>query len=343
MKIRPLTFLLFFSLLLAGEQTLLFSGNNRGLLGPCPCDIPMGGLARMASLQDSLDTETISIGAGNHFFSGMPQPGEDQIAAQQRAHVQAEILSMLNYEVMNVGEFDLSYGLRFLQSLEERYGSPFISANLMDKEGNHPFPPYRIISRNGISVAFIGICSPKEGFNFRVADPRSTLDTLLKEDLHRHADFVVLLADARLEELKRFLDHHPGIDFTVFAKEIFITPLPQKTKSGSRAHLGFQGQFSGILRLRMEDDHSAWTDLSEAHHSMKIAEKQVQNNSTENTTLQRQYRKSHNQSKRRFQQLVRKNKNYYIWEIVQMLPHIPERRDILERIPEAYTKTSTNR
>jgi len=314
------------------EQPILFTGNNRGLLGTCACEIPAGGLPRIATLSDSLGKELIRIGCGNQFFSRMPKPYEDQILAQDQARLQAEILSELRFDVINIGEYDLCYGLRFLQSLERDFGLPLISANLRDAEGNSPFPHYRIVSRNGIRIAFTGICTRSDGFNFKVADPLPALTELINLDLHREADFVVLLADASLKGLKPFLDLHPGIDFAVFAKEAYATPLSQATESGSCAHIGFQGQYAGYLQLFSRDPDAFWKDLTAENHRLHFAEKLLNTADTERGALLRQYRRVRNNAKNVLQQESLKAGRYYFWNLISMTQEIRERPDILETI-----------
>jgi len=314
------------------EQGIIFSGNNRGLLLSCACEIPAGGLPRIATLRDSLGKEPLLAACGNQFFARMPKAGDDQILAQKQARLQAQIMKDLHYDVINIGEYDLCYGLRFLQSLEEDMGLPLISANLRDTEGNPVFPPFRIVIRDGIRIAYIGICSRSDGFNFRVADPLPVLQELLRKDLHREADFVILLADAPLSGLKPFLDKYPGIDFTVFAKELYATPFTRSAESGNYAHLGFQGQFSGYLRLIFRDPDANWKDLTLQYRNWRSAENLLHASSQETAVLQRQYRRIRDKAKSACRAESRKSPNYYYWDLISMTMEIPERPDILELI-----------
>lgn len=316
----------------SGETRLIFTGNNRGLLGPCACEIPAGGLARVAALSDSLGSSSMLVSAGNQLFSGMPGPGDDQIYEQQRAVTQAEILSMLQYQIINIGEFDLCYGIRFLQRLEEKFGLPFISANLRDSEGKRPFPSYRIIEDNDIKIAYIGICSGGNGFNFSIVDPLLELEFLLSENLFREADFVVLLADTPLEGLKIFLDQHDGIDFTVFSKQRYATPLPQKSLSGSRVHIGTQGQYTGSLTIVAKSEQGSWTNLSDEHYLFTLAQDAMQNENAADKLPKEQLKRQLNQTRRNFQRKTKRSHRYYYWELIPMTPDIHERSDILQMV-----------
>lgn len=314
------------------EQGVLFTGNNRGLLLSCACETPAGGLPRIAALRDSLGMAPLLAAGGNQFFARMPKAGDDQILAQKQARLQAQIMKDLHYDVINIGEYDLCYGLRFLQSLEEDLSLPFISVNLRDTEGNLAFPPYRIVVRNGLRIAFTGICSRSDGFNFKVADPFLALQELMREDLHHKADFVILLADAPLSGLKPFLDMYPGIDFAVFARELYATPFTRPAESGSFAHLGFQGQFTGHLQLVFRDPDANWTDLTLQYQNWRSAESFLNASSQETTVLQRQYRRVRDKAKSAFRADSKKNPNSYYWNLISMTAEIPERPDILEMI-----------
>jgi len=318
----------------AAEVNIALTGNNRGLLTPCGCIIPSGGWPRIFTVMEELPEPYILAGSGNHFFSRVPRPGDDQIFEQRKAVLQAELFHEAAYDVINVGEFDLCYGLRFLQTLETRFDLPFISANLRDLEGRPVFPPYRIISRGGLEIAFIGICTLSDRHNFRIADPLESLRIILRSGIRDDVDLIILLADAYSGLLTEFVTETPGIDHVIFSKGPVVTGLPAFYGKTALTQVGAQGKYISLLTLHIEYISSDREDLSVYAENIRAAEDALAAARDETPgarrRLERELRKQRNTLRRK----RNASSNYMIWDLILLDKSIPDRPDIKQRVLE---------
>jgi len=313
---------------LGSELHISFTGNNRGLLAPCGCTIPSGGWARISTALSNMPGSTLHIGAGNHFFHHTPMPKEDQIFEQKKAILQAEIFSELKYDVINVGQYDLCYGLKGLISLKSNFALPIISANILDMNGDLVFPPYKIIRSQNIDIMFIGVCSLSDGFNYRIKDPLLALKELYGEGLFEQADLVILLADAPAVILSDFVKDHSGIDLIVCAKEHAFTGLPVHYKGTALTQLGSQGKYIGDLYLNFDGDATEWKDMSPYRYSIKAAE--IALNSQ--TDQRKKYLKQLKRSKKILKTEIKNNPRFYQWDMLLLDESVKDDKGIKKRV-----------
>lgn len=264
---------IFSSLLIASELNINFTGNNRGLLEPCRCSIPSGGYARISTAINSISQTKLNIAVGNQFFHHTPIASEDQIFEQKKADLQGALLSELNYDVINIGQFDLCYGLKALHSLQMRHQLNFISANIYDMNGHLAFSPTHTIEFDGKTILFVGICFLSDGFNFKIKDPIQALKELYQDGIFETADLVILLADTPSKMLSDFVEDYDGIDLIVGAKEHAFTERPLHHRNTAFVQMGSQGKYFSSLKLHFSSNNSDWKDFtpqkSDDNHSDK--------------------------------------------------------------------------
>jgi 2',3'-cyclic-nucleotide 2'-phosphodiesterase (5'-nucleotidase family) len=321
------------TLLFASELHISFTGNNRGLLDPCGCNVPSGGMSRISTMIHNMETPNLQIGAGNHFFHHSPMPKEDQIFEQMKAAFQAEVYSDLGYDAINIGQFDLCYGLKVLQSIQERFDLPFISANLLDNEGHLAFPPYKIIHSNNIDIVFIGICQLSNGHNFRIKDPLETLIELHDNGIFELGDLVILLADAPAKTLSEFVKEYGGIDLIVAAKEHAYTGLPVHYNNTALVQLGSQGKYFGTLHLNFQEDIREWKDITVYKHYVKTA----QDNLNTEAKQKKKYKRNLKRHKSILSSQIKKNKTNYSWEFKLLDSSVKDDPNVKKRV-EKYTR-----
>ncbi|MCF7832326.1 MAG: hypothetical protein K9N05_01965 [Candidatus Marinimicrobia bacterium] len=323
-------FLIISAFALGSELQISFTGNNRGLLTPCGCNIPSGGWPRISTALSEMPPSTLHIGAGNHFFHHTPMPKEDQIFEQKKAALQAELFAELKFDVINAGQFDLCYGLNVLRSLQSRHSLPIISANILDNEGNLAFPPFRVIHFQGLDIMFVGICSLSDGFNFHIKDPLLTLKELYRDGIFEDADMVILLADAPAVILSEFVKDYDGIDLIVCAKEHAFTGLPVHYKGTALTQLGSQGKYLGNLLIHFDDKISEWKDISPYKHSIETAENALISRSDQKKKFQKQLKRN----KKIIKSEIRHNSRYYHWEMLLLDSSVKDDPVIKKRVEE---------
>jgi len=72
-----------------------------------------------------------------------------------------EMAQLIDYDAVTAGNHDCDFGLTVIKDWYEEYGIPFTSCNFKSTATKDTvMPPYRVIERDGIKVAFVGICAP---------------------------------------------------------------------------------------------------------------------------------------------------------------------------------------
>lgn len=76
-------------------------------------------------------------------------------------HIFSEVFSWMRYDAVVVGNHDIEAGHDVYDRLFNKEGVPYIAANIINlKRGLPYFEPYRIIKRNGLKIAVIGMTNP---------------------------------------------------------------------------------------------------------------------------------------------------------------------------------------
>ena len=114
-------------LLQPDKLVILSTTDVKGKTNPCGCHIPKGGLARRATLADSIRStfgQVLLVDNGGFF------PEDD--AHREAAPFLMDEMKTLGTDAVNVGERDLRFGRSYLEQNARRSGIPLVSANLMD-------------------------------------------------------------------------------------------------------------------------------------------------------------------------------------------------------------------
>jgi len=72
-----------------------------------------------------------------------------------------DIMNELGYDVAVPGNHEFDYGMERFLSLTEEAEFPYISANFLNAEGDTVFAPYQLLEAEGVTLAFVGLCTPK--------------------------------------------------------------------------------------------------------------------------------------------------------------------------------------
>ncbi|MCX7774308.1 MAG: 5'-nucleotidase C-terminal domain-containing protein [Clostridia bacterium] len=173
MKLRLLSFILIFSLLLSvaafGEQTgtqpqvdanktitiihttdvhaRVLEEKNAGM-----------GYGKVAALAANITSESgirpILVDAGDAFHG-------QTLATLERGESIVKIMNQVGYEVMTPGNHDFNYGQDRLLELASKATFKVISSNVKKGDGKNFLDPYVIIEREGIKFAFFGLSTPE--------------------------------------------------------------------------------------------------------------------------------------------------------------------------------------
>ncbi|PKL25994.1 MAG: bifunctional metallophosphatase/5'-nucleotidase [Spirochaetae bacterium HGW-Spirochaetae-3] len=77
-------------------------------------------------------------------------------------HIWGDVLNYLGYDVATMGNHDVEAGHPVYDKLAKEVKAPMICANIVKEGTDEPyFPPYAIITRQGVKIAVLGLTEPK--------------------------------------------------------------------------------------------------------------------------------------------------------------------------------------
>jgi hypothetical protein len=210
--------------------------------------------------------------------------GTADVFNEAKSHFVAEMMPVMGYDAIGIGEMDLNFGLGVLAKDARKYHLPIVCANLIarvdsvkvrekgpeydaaDKLGT-AFAPYRIVTRNGIRLGFIGAMSPAtklhgagassiDALTYTLEDVAEAITPLVPQ-VRNQSDVVVLLAHMDQVEAQKLAEAVPGIDIIVLGHDPGNRPLGEPIVVGSTRILRAtsQGQNLGQLDMKMDASH----------------------------------------------------------------------------------------
>ena len=164
------------------------------------------------------------VDAGDLTWKSLAIP-EDRLAQQrQKAELQLEVYASGGVDAMLPGKADLALGVDWLAAAANRYGVPYVAANL-DCSG-WDLPPAIRSTRNGVSVVFIGVVGDRlpDTCTSRPATPAAMEGVAGLAD----ADLYVLLSQQSLAADQRLVEAMPQIDLVIngAGRSEFVRPQP---------------------------------------------------------------------------------------------------------------------
>lgn len=178
-----------------------------------------------------------------------------------------------NFDVMNLGNHDVDYGIDILKKYTRNLKMPYLCANLLDENNNAVFKPYITIENQGVKIGFLGIVtsnlSQLTNFynlrNFKVLTAFEALDLYLNEAKEK-SDLVIVLYhsgfekdpitgnvtqyDTKEDEGYKIMENYPNVDGLILGHQhrdscgnfkntglVFVQP---NCRAISIGHLSFQ-------------------------------------------------------------------------------------------------------
>ncbi len=171
------------------------------------------------------------VDAGNSLFNGISlssiTEAEDKVAAEYVA----KGMSLVKYDVANVGPNDLAAGLDFLVKIRDTSSFKIISSNIVLKKTGAPvFETSFVKNVGGVKVGFFGIAGggvsgAHDVDTFTFTDPRETGRKMVKE-LSGKATLIVALLAMDRKDAYDFAKAVPGVDLIITTSEPQPIPIP---------------------------------------------------------------------------------------------------------------------
>lgn len=162
----------------------------------------------------------------------------------------------MNCSAIGISPFDLTDGSSFLEHLQEKYGIPFVSMNLIEKNsGRTIFKPYILKSFGDLSVAVLGITavqpeSSKNGLlrDLAVLSWEDTLPKILQE-IGKRADMIILLSSFPEETNRKIAQEFEQIDIILQSGPSAVNRPVQITGSTLLAQTAGRGKYVGKIDI----------------------------------------------------------------------------------------------
>ncbi len=121
-----------------------------------------GSMARVAAYVDSLRaSENIILLDNGDILQGQPAAYYFNYIETGIPHIASRIYDYMKYDAATIGNHDIETGHDVYDRYRHQTGTTILGANVIDKCTGEPYlAPYKIIERNGLRVAVIGMLTP---------------------------------------------------------------------------------------------------------------------------------------------------------------------------------------
>jgi len=248
------------------EFVLSLVGEVRGEIEPCGCPtLPYGGFVRRtAALQEVLNGHTVfQLDAGEALLKGFfSNKGNTSI---DRALLIGELSKDIGVDVWTVGPSDLiAVGMETLQTMT---GPPRISATWYNNEGQRYFEPFKVISKDNIQIAVIGLSTHPTDPRYQFIETKSAKETLaaLLPDIPSDIDMIVALGSMDDEEISDLQYTFPSIALFLSTEGANYEDPQHKPNSTQIIEAPKQGRFIQNIYIRQTQPKGLlYNDVNEA-------------------------------------------------------------------------------
>jgi len=171
------------------------------------------------------------------------------------------------------GSKDFAAGLEFIQEMQILANFPFISANILDVNGNRLFDPYIITVVEGVSVGIIGLASNFIHADIYIQDPIEALNKLVDE-VSSQSDVLVLMFDSEEADIIKMQTSGLPIDLVIRSRS------KTRSQDGGRREVpsyscGDRGKYLYQFDLTVSDPNEQFIDLAVYENQISQAEKKT--------------------------------------------------------------------
>jgi 5'-nucleotidase/UDP-sugar diphosphatase len=265
------------------DLTILHVNDLHGRLLPYPVKTvnertPVGGAAYLAWMIDeerARDPEgTLLLSAGD-MFQGTPASN------LFRGKPVIEVMNLLGFDAMTIGNHEFDWGLEVLESLRESARFPFLSANIFEADRTYlaGVRPWIIVERKGVKIAVIGISTPETAFTTKpdnvkgltFDEPARLLPGLIRGMREKGAKLVVVLSHLGFDVDKALAAAVEGIDVIVGGHSHTAVKDPARVGKTIIVQAGYNGLYLGVLRLAVDPETGSVLDYTKENELRVVA------------------------------------------------------------------------
>ena len=232
--------------------TISLVGEVRGELEPCGCPtLPYGGFPRRAkALKEIRDNNptVFHLDAGETLLKGFFSNKET--SAKDRALLIGELSIDVGVDVWTVGPSDvIAVGMKTLQAM---IGPSRISATWKNEDGVLYFQPYKILERNNVRIAVIGLSSHPTDPRFQFIQTTPAKDAIAETLplIPKDVDMIVALGSMDDEEVERLQQSFPELSLILTTEGAAFEEPKHTPQSTQIIEAPKQGRFIHNIHIR---------------------------------------------------------------------------------------------
>lgn len=174
-----------------------------------------------------------------------------------KAHLMIEVLNLMGYQALGIGDDDLTLGKDFLIDLSKKANFPFLSSNLIDGEsGKRIFQSHLIKEVNGLRIGIFALIAP-DSFSgpqdlrlkgLTIQNPIETAQRIIKE-LKPNTDLIILLSHLGYPKDAEMAQTVPGLQIIVGSHTGVSLSYPAIVKDTVILHTSPKGMYAGRFDL----------------------------------------------------------------------------------------------
>ena len=202
---------------------------------------------------------TFVADGGDLFWKSGVLSAEDVPQQREKARLQASAYALAGIDAMLPAEGDFALGRDFVEALSTEFHLPYVASDLRCN-GEHLFPPVRVVERDGVTIAFVGLV----GGNVEVDGcTRDEAGAALKAALTGViADAVVLLSGENEPDTLRDTQAAGHIDLILVNDRKQLHAAEPVEGGALRLGAGSRGRYVGALSFTLVPGARGWRDDS---------------------------------------------------------------------------------
>ena len=191
--------------------------------------------------------------------------------ATEKAKLIIDSFNLMGYDVLAIGDDDLSLGKEFLLEMSRRAKFPFLSSNVIDESSGKPlFQTHLIKKMDGLRIGIFSLIAPetfpnpndlrKKGLALR--SPTETAQAMVKE-LQPKTDMIILISHLGYPKDVELAQTVPGIHLIVGGHTGVNLPYPPIIKNSLIVQMAQKGLYGGRLDLTFNNNEPHFFNASE--------------------------------------------------------------------------------
>lgn len=323
---------------------LVYSHDVNGELEPCGCKKnPLGGLAKMATILDSLKQiqDLLVVDAGNLLFKSQNMTSVQEEEWILKAELLMQTQKKFGLDAINVGIKDLTNGLKFLQDKSKAFEVPYISSNVVGVDSKKlAFEKYIIKNVSGIKVGIFGVTqgiTPKpSGVDWDVLDFATSAKETAKELKSKGCEIIIILADVSKQPFEKMITSMQEVDFAVLGHDQYRVN-PEVVGQTTILRTRDRGRAIGTLEIGTGSNNSKpiFTNVTTTKRAYDQTLKRLEKASD---NLKTNIQKGLESTKKKLEEETQNN--YYAFELIDLSTSVADREDIRAEIDAVTLKVA---